>query len=44
MGRSEPGGVAPMRFLGLAAAIVVADQVTKRMAVDAYHDVSCQKN
>lgn len=35
MGRSEPGGVAPTRFLGVAAAIVVADQITKRMAVDA---------
>ena len=28
MGRSEPGGVAPTRFLGVAAAIVVADQIT----------------
>jgi signal peptidase II len=35
MGRSEPGGVAPTRFLGIAAAIVVADQITKRLAVDA---------
>jgi len=34
MGRSDPGRLAPAAFLGTAAAIVVADQATKWLAVD----------
>ncbi|MBM3885023.1 MAG: signal peptidase II [Gemmatimonadetes bacterium] len=34
MGRSDPGRVAPAGFLGTAAAIVLADQATKSLAVE----------
>ncbi len=34
MGRSDPGRLAPAAFLGTAAALVVADQATKWLAVD----------
>ena len=33
MGRSDPGGMAPARFLGIAAAIVALDVWTKAVAV-----------